>query len=532
MKRLRDIGEIAFVLCLWAAAIAFIRPVGEFPLLDDWDFTIATWNFARTGHFHFTLFTAVSLRAMVLYFAAWARIFGESFLVLRIATMTLGAATIVIINRMLRLAGLGRVPRVIATLAFAFHPIFLWASCTHMTEVPFVCAGVGTMLLIWRGVERERWLMIVAGCALAIVSCFIRQTGVLNLIAPAIVVVMSRERRRFAAPLGASIALIGIVFLVRGEWLSGSPSEFASQYKMWHETSFRLPQQIGLLYHYSVFNAQNIGLFFLPLIAAAAFAARKRLFAIAAIVILLRVQHLINIGIAMPYFAFAPGEDILQGNILTNFGLGPPTLDDVWSMRHPYPFHLTWMGQLLLTYLSVIAGAILIAALVRPKELLSRLAVTLAAIGTIALAASGFHWDRYSLDSAWSAGIALALVVPWQKRAAKTASMIVLIIVGGWSMFSVQEYFAWQRARWQAFHSLRVAGVLIRDIDAGSEPSNFYEIAYMSRDEARRAVMHHPPREYMLAIAPLPGYSVVARQPFAGWFGLHRGAIYTLRRGS
>ena len=60
-------GETFGVVSVWTLAIAFIRPYGEFPLIDDWDFTIATWNFARTGHFHFTPFTAVSLRAQVLW---------------------------------------------------------------------------------------------------------------------------------------------------------------------------------------------------------------------------------------------------------------------------------------------------------------------------------------------------------------------------------------------------------------------------------------------------------------------------------
>ena len=41
---------------------------GNFPLGDDWDFAIATWNFAHTGHFKFTHFTAVSLRAQVVGF--------------------------------------------------------------------------------------------------------------------------------------------------------------------------------------------------------------------------------------------------------------------------------------------------------------------------------------------------------------------------------------------------------------------------------------------------------------------------------
>ena len=92
--RRRDWVDLAIVLGVWAAAIAIIHPRGEFPILDDWDFSIATWNFARTGHFHFTPFTAVSLRAMVLWGAAWTRLFGESFEVLRASTLTLAAITI------------------------------------------------------------------------------------------------------------------------------------------------------------------------------------------------------------------------------------------------------------------------------------------------------------------------------------------------------------------------------------------------------------------------------------------------------
>src|SRR6266550_7632689 len=102
--RRRDWLDVAIVLAVWAAAIAFIQPRGEFPTLDDWDFTIATWSFARTGHFHFTPFTAVSLRAMVLWGALWTRAFGESFEVLRASTLTLAAITIAVIHEIFRRA--------------------------------------------------------------------------------------------------------------------------------------------------------------------------------------------------------------------------------------------------------------------------------------------------------------------------------------------------------------------------------------------------------------------------------------------
>src|SRR5207249_7042221 len=154
----------------------------------------ATWNFARTGHFHFTAFTAVSLRAMVLWGATWTRLFGQSFLVLRVATLTLSAVTITVVHEVLRQAALPRVAVIVSTLAFAFHPLFLWSSCTYMTEVPFVCASAVAFLLIWRGIASENAVLTAVGCCVAVVSCFVRQTGVINIVAPLIVVFFVRKR--------------------------------------------------------------------------------------------------------------------------------------------------------------------------------------------------------------------------------------------------------------------------------------------------------------------------------------------------
>jgi hypothetical protein len=520
MKR----AEIGGILALWGAAIAFIRPIGEFPLLDDWGYAMDTWSFAKNGHFHFTPFTSASLRAMVLWGAAWTRLFGQSFLVLRLSTITLGAIAIVLVHRILLRAGVAPAGRVIGTLAFAFHPIFLWSSCTYMTEVPFVCASIAAFYLIWRGIEEQRDALIVAGGAMALVACFVRQTGIV-ILAAAILVAFPR-RRRSAVILGAFVCIFGVIWVLRPEWLAGSLEEFAAHYKMWSESSFRLPQQIETFYRYAVFNAQNSALFFLPLVIAAAFRRLRLPEAVLAAVILFRVQQLVNRGIPMPYFAWAPGDDILQGNILIDFGLGPPTLTDVWSLRHPYPFHLAYGARLLLTYGSVVAAAVMIPALRH------RFATTLAVVGTLALAASGFYTDRYSLDSAWSVGIALAVIAPWEKRAARAASTVTLAAMAVWGTFSVQEYFAWQRARWTAYESLRARGIPAEQIDGGSEPINWYERSKMTRQQARRSIMFRPARDYVLTFAPLNGYRVIGRVPFEGWLGWHRGAILTGTSGS
>src|SRR5436305_8290496 len=110
-------GEPLAIVAIWAAAIAFVNPRGNFPIDDDWDFALATWRFAQTGHFHFTAFTAVSLRAQVLWGALWVRLFGESFDVLRASTLVLAALTIAVVHRTLAHAGAGRFARIAGALA-------------------------------------------------------------------------------------------------------------------------------------------------------------------------------------------------------------------------------------------------------------------------------------------------------------------------------------------------------------------------------------------------------------------------------
>lgn len=118
-QRGRDALDLGATIAIWAAAIALVQPRGNFPINDDWDFAIATWRFAETGHFHFTPFTAVSLRAQVVWGAAWTRLFGESFNVLRASTILLAALLIGVVYFSLRRAGVERVPRLLGTLAFA-----------------------------------------------------------------------------------------------------------------------------------------------------------------------------------------------------------------------------------------------------------------------------------------------------------------------------------------------------------------------------------------------------------------------------
>src|SRR5262249_4210386 len=57
--------EVLGVLALYAAAVAYIRPWGDFSVTDDTYFGLPALELARTGRFHWT-FAPHSLRAQIL----------------------------------------------------------------------------------------------------------------------------------------------------------------------------------------------------------------------------------------------------------------------------------------------------------------------------------------------------------------------------------------------------------------------------------------------------------------------------------
>jgi hypothetical protein len=523
-------AEPLAILAVFAAAIAFINPRGNFPIDDDWDFALAAWRFAKSGHFQFTAFTAVSLRAQVLWGALWTRLFGESFDVLRISTMVLAAATLVIVHRTLLHAGVARFGRITATLALAFHPIFLWSSCTFMTEVPFVFAGSVALFCFIRASDCEDgFAWTVAACVAAMTACFVRQTGIALLAAPMLLALFQR-RKRDAVVIGGTIALFFAMLLFKREWMSGSPEEFAVHFKVWTEPTFRLPEQIAEFDHYATFNAQNSALFFLPLVAPLVLlfrGARRTDFAIAgafAALLLLRVQSLIAIGLPMPYFVSRYCCDIFAGNIFVDLGLGPLTLDGA------YPFRLPYAMRIAITYASVILAVYLLWAVLRraSRANASLLAIGTALFGSLILFGSGLYVDRYSLDSAWPLAIALPLMIPWQSRAARAISVAALLVIGIFSTLATQEYFSWNRARWQAIADLRARGIAMTSINAGSEPFYLYELSHGDQRMRRIHQFGVGERAYTVAFEPLPGKRVIARYAFSGWFGLHKGEVLVL----
>lgn len=549
--RINPAVEIGGLLAIFATAVAFVAPRGNFPLNDDGFYALPTFEFARSGEFHLVISAAPSLRAQVVWGSLFVRAFGASHEVLRLSTLVLAALTIILVNRILARAGLAAGPRVISTLTFAVAPIFFWSSCTFMTEVPFIFASALAFYFYLRGLQENSAAWLLAGGSAVALSWWVRQTGIITALAPIVLLLAYRRRldlrwKRDLAICAVPLAVFTAIYAMRPEWLMGSAIEFRPLYHMWSEQTFRLPEKIALVYHYSLYTIQAVALCFLPLVIGGALAWRGSRWNIAVlggatVVVTFGMAQLVTGNTPFPYYgATRTCCDLLPGNVFSNLGLGPPTLPDIWNGRYQYPFHLGDAARIALTYASGLAAAVLVwiianavrTAVADPREtrsLVILFAATHALLHTAGLCASAAYFDRYAIDSAWTAILILPFVVPWPAKHIRIMTIATLAAVALFTVLSVQEYFAWNRARWTAYWNLRRAGVALTAVDGGSEAYNTFEVA-LAKDARtrRRMAFGSGQRRYLITFHAMPGMRVVGKYPFSGWLGTHRGSIYAL----
>ncbi|HYO77455.1 MAG TPA: hypothetical protein VE010_13420, partial [Thermoanaerobaculia bacterium] len=135
---MKELRPRLLLLAAFVAAVIAVDPRGNFPLNDDWGVGYTTFTLARTGEIHFTPFASATAYLQFIWGALWVTLFGESFTVLRFATLTLSLASTLLAYSLLRYVQIERRLALFGAAALLFHPLFVWASFTSMTHVPFV----------------------------------------------------------------------------------------------------------------------------------------------------------------------------------------------------------------------------------------------------------------------------------------------------------------------------------------------------------------------------------------------------------
>jgi len=550
------------IIGLYVLAALLVDPRGEFPLNDDWSYSRAAFGFARTGRIQVDEWSAMSLAGQALYGGFLCKLFGNSFLVLRLSTLVLSCALSLVLLETFRKLGASSGLYWVALLAWVFNPIQFCLSFTYMTEIPFLFfIGLGIFFFVSYLAQGET--RFILGCGAAIGYAFlIRQTAAVYLAAMLATLLLARDSDGWKQSLrkawlcaAASIPFVAsyVVWLL----LQGGPTP-ATRRKLDLLARISWEQILGNLYGAAFY----VSFMLLPLLAyGLPHAARRWRSADQSLRWCVLGAWLLFSAFGLWWFRahYSRAQYLMSEayhdrmpfllNILYDTGLGPLTLDPTYYRAAPTPVYpALWRAVTLavgvgLAVLGVAASPGVCRASERPA---GRCVSFFAAFATLSLTAfevafshleEGGLFDRHVLVAALPAMLLLVAAESKEgarkvSRSAAAATAIMLAALAYFCVAATHDYLQWSRLRWGLGEELLTRNVDPLHVAGGFEFNGWHNYdAFRSRGNVGQVYYWwYDKRDYLIAMAPEDGYEIIRRREYFSWVHRIHVPVYVLKK--
>jgi hypothetical protein len=205
-----------------------IWPKAEVGVNDDWVYTITALDFLRTGHFIFHGWASPMLGWQAMWGALFAKLFGATFTAVRLSTVPVAAANVLLYHAILRRFGLNPAHATFGTLVLALSPVFLPLSASFMTDVPAVFAILVCLYLCQLSLaasSNSRTILWLTAAALSNVALgTVRQIAWLGVLVIVPSCVWLLRRRRHVLWVGPALWFIGVICIyLMTSWFAHQP---------------------------------------------------------------------------------------------------------------------------------------------------------------------------------------------------------------------------------------------------------------------------------------------------------------------
>lgn len=470
------------ISALFVTATLIIRPWVNSPLNDDWVYARAVESLVETGRTNMIPGVIARNLPLVAIGAAFTKLFGFSFVALRVVGMIFGIGSLFLMYALSR--------SLLATAMLAATPLFFPLAFSAMSDVPALFFTLLAALLF----IKKRWM---TGSLGVIAGTLTRHTNIFLLGGLALAWLSSKMTRRHMGRrgllvVGSTLAVVAAVGLFTwNRWSAGTllhvmPTDGANWAK---QSALRL---VDALFY--------VGLLALPVGLALWFDRIRPRIVIAGIgamaLLILTERSMPFLGNMVSAAGIGPMASVLQGT--------PPTVVPQWVM----------VGLTVASALSL-AGLLSVRRPRLPAFIWWFIGLTLALV--VALES----FDRYLLPIlpfVLIAGVR-SLTFNWTQKVVVgtlTLCMLALTIAG------THRYFRFHEARVRLAERLVARGIAPDQIEAGYEWTGFY-LANRPRAHVlnftpewspwyiKQYAPGHP-MEYIISFIPLGGYEVVDRE--------------------
>jgi 4-amino-4-deoxy-L-arabinose transferase-like glycosyltransferase len=537
---------------LWCVSLAVVRPLGDFPLNDDWVYGLIVKHFLGIVH-HVSVWGSPTSITNALWGSLFCIPVGFSFNALRLSTLILSLLGVFGTYFLMRELHQPRWLALTAALVLAFNPIYYALSNTFMTDVPFTAIAVAAALFLVRNLRSASDLDLLIGTTLAVAATLSRQMAISIPMAFAVTLVLKRgmTRRNMLRAATPLVLCLGTL-LVFWQWLSArgfrlgtgavnNVRELPQMLTKPHELIFSFVQNtyVALLY---------LGWFLMPVLVFAVASTlrsdRKKSTAILITSIGLLAVMCARFACRDHFFVMP-----LSNNIIVKSGIGPLTLRDAFilGLKHvhelPHDFWrvVTVIGLLGAAFLSTAIGVSVfnLAPRLRPGKMGDNEAARTFLLLSVAIyllpLLVGGYFDRYLIFAVPFLAASIPSYAPGPPRASTTvsrfAAAVFLIASCLFAVLGTKDYLAWNRVRWEALDELIGTGTAkVEEIDGGYEFNGLYLYNSDYKGDSTKSWWWVQGDTYQIAFGDVPGYRVIKEYNYRHWMPPCVGKVVVLQR--
>ncbi len=219
---------------LVVVAVLACRPSGEIGYLDDWSTARTAQIFAQTGHFAYNGWEAATEGWQILWAGPFIKLFGFSFLLVRVSLLPVVFATVFLFYESLIRFGFTVEHASFGALTLGLSPLFLPTASSFMTDISSLMVTVLCLVLCQRAVAQKEGRMLVLWLAVAtfadMVGGTVRQTAFLGILLMIPGVGWWQRKRRGVLPAAIALTAIGSAWIVLFlHWFHSQPYSVPEQ---------------------------------------------------------------------------------------------------------------------------------------------------------------------------------------------------------------------------------------------------------------------------------------------------------------
>ncbi len=516
-ERSRDLRGGIFCVLIFLACFWLAWPVANMGFLDDWSYIKTAEVFAQTGQMVYNGWASPILGWMIPWGALFIKLFGFSFMTVKLSTLPVAVATLLLFHGVLRRFEIGPGNAVIGTLTLGLSPLFLPLSASFMTDIPGLFAIVLCLYLCQRalaaGSDRAAIAWLAAAAVSDVVGGTARQVawlGVLVMV-PCTGWVLRKRRKVLAAALALWLAGTGVVFYCM-HWFAQQP--YSVPLRLWPKRFSSLP--VKLFYSAVVVNQIGAELLCLLLVIFPVLVAwlgelglGRRVGRYAALFCAGFLPLVAVKAVLGPFGELWPPHMLFK-ELSTRKDAGMRWHLDIQRSLLPLPARWVISSVVLCAFYGCVLAVRrkgwerICADEVKAREIFW-LCVPYSAAYVVLLLPSAFlrvTFDRYALGimpcaiagSLWLYGRCVRERLP-------AVALVFLALFGAFSVAGTHDWFAWQRARLAAIGELRKAGVPRTEIRGGFEYDGWTQVE--DGGHMNNAAIKVPPGVFSRSSLPL-----------------------------